>query len=131
MKTAMGCSRIVGAALLAIACSAVAHHGQAGLFDESRTVQVSGTVKEWTFVNPHPVLVLEVARENGEVADYDVYFGPSAVSYLRARGFSAATFEVGETVIIVGHPATAAGARGIDVWGGGTSVRRANGAAVP
>ena len=116
---------------LAASFPAAAHHGQVGLFDESRTVEMTGAVKEWTFVNPHPVLLLEVTDERGEKAEWDVYFGPSAVSALRRRGFSAGTFEIGETVIVKGHLATASGARGIDVWGGGTSVTRADGVPIP
>jgi len=125
------CPLPTAAALLALVHAAAAHHGQVGLFDESRTVELTGTVKEWTFVNPHPVLVIEVAGDGGERAQWDVYFGPQAVSALRRRGFSPATFTVGETVVVQGHPATAPGARGIDVWGGNTRVTRADGAAIP
>jgi hypothetical protein len=117
---------------LILACTtSPAHHGQAGLFDESTTLELRGAVKEWLFVNPHPVLILEVAGESGELADWDVYFGPAAVSALRRRGFSDDTFAVGETLVVIGHPATAEAARGIDVWGGGTAVTRADGSAVP
>ena len=121
----------LGGCLLALSGIGNAHHGQAGLFDESRVIEVRGTVKEWSFVNPHPVLTLVVADANGARADYEVYFGPQAVSRMRQRGFSADTFKVGETLAITGHPATAASARGVDVWGAGTSVTRGDGSAVP
>ena len=117
--------------LLGLCQPGAAHHGQAGLFDESRTVELSGTVREWIFVNPHPVLVISVADERGATEDWDVYFGPSAVSALRRRGFSADTFAIGETVIVKGHLATAPGARGIDVWGASSSVSRADGSPIP
>ena len=121
----------IGGALVVISVSSGAHHGAAGLFDETRTVELKGVVKEWTFVNPHPVLILEIAEANGAAADWDIYFGPQAVAALRRRGFSAATFAMGETVSVKGHPATAVGVRGIDVWGAGTSVLRADGSAAP
>ena len=117
--------------LLTLSFSTAAHHGQTGLFDDSRTVHMTGSVKEWIFINPHPVLVLEVAADNGETADWDVYFGPQAVSALRRRGFSEETFAVGETIVVNGHLATAPGARGIDVWRGNTSVTRGDGTAIP
>lgn len=107
-----------------------AHHGQAGLFDESRTIELKGTVKQWSFVNPHPILVLEVS-EKGATSEWDVYFGPSAVSFLRRQGFTPDTFRVGEALVVTGHPATGAGVRGIDVWGKGTGVTRSDGKAVP
>jgi hypothetical protein len=108
----------------------LAHHGQAGLFDEARTVEVRGTVKEWSFVNPHPVLTLEATNESDTHVEWEVYFGPAAVSRLRQQGFSADTFKVGEPLVVTGHPATS-GARGIDVWGANTAVRRSDGSPVP
>lgn len=115
----------------AFSFSAAAHHGQAGLFDQDRTVEITGAVKEWNFVNPHPVLVLDVTSASGERIEWDIYFGPAAVSALTRRGFSAETFAAGETLIVTGHPATAAGAHGVDVWGAGSQVTRADGSAVP
>jgi len=117
-------------AYLALSLPTAAHHGAAGLFEEE-TIELTGSVKEWTFVNPHPVLLLAVVAENGSTAVWDVYFGPSAVSALRRRGFALDTFEVGETVTVTGHPATAPGVLGIDVWGADSSVSRADGTPVP
>jgi Family of unknown function (DUF6152) len=122
---------VLGIGLMLVGAITVAHHGQAGLFDEDRIVELSGAVREWSFVNPHPVLVIEVVDADGSAAAWDVYFGPAAVSALRRRGFTAETFMIGETVIVKGHPATARGAHGIDVWGGGTSILRADGATIP
>jgi hypothetical protein len=119
---------VLGGVLLV--STAIAHHGQAGLFDEARVIEVRGAVKEWSFVNPHPVLTIEVTDAGGARAEWEVYFGPSAVSRLRQQGFSADTFKVNETLIVTGHPATS-GARGVDVWGAGTTVTRADGSAVP
>ena len=129
MNTSYSFAGMLGGLLLASNLS-LAHHGQAGLFDESRVIEVRGSVKEWNFVNPHPVLTLEATDERGARAYWEVYFGPSAVSRLRQQGFSVDTFELGETLIVTGHPATS-GARGIDVWGAGTTVKRADGSAVP
>jgi len=121
----------IGSLLLALCLPVLAHHGQAGIFDQEQFVEMAGVVREWSFVNPHPVLVLEVADESGEMTEWDVYFGPAAVSALGRRGFSRDTFEIGESLIVKGHPATAAGARGIDVWGADSVVTRADGTSVP
>ena len=122
---------VVGSLFMALGLTAAAHHGQAGVFDETRTVDLTGTVKQWNFVNPHPVLVLEVRNEKGTMEVWDVYFGPSAVSFQRRQGFTPQTFRVGETIVVRGHPATAPGTRGVDVWGKAASVKRADGSAVP
>lgn len=121
----------VGGVVLALSPSASAHHGAAGLFDLGRTVELTGSVKKWSFVNPHPILVLEVTDENGAKTDWDIYFGPSAASRLRTRGYAPNTFTFGETLSVMGHPATAEGVRGIDVFGQDASVTRADGTRAP
>jgi len=120
----------VSAMVLCSVMAAGAHHGQVGLFDESRTVALKGTVKRWSFSNPHPILILEAPDAKGALIEWDVYFGPGAVSSLRRQGFSAETFKVGESLVVTGHPATS-GAPGVDVLGKGTGVVRADGLAAP
>jgi hypothetical protein len=120
----------VGAILVTVAVAAAAHHGQAGVFDEGRIVEVKGTVKHWSFINPHPILVLDAPDDKGVRKEWDVYFGPGAVPSLRRQGFAADTFKVGEIVVVKGHPATS-GAAGLDVMGKGTGVTREDGRSVP
>jgi hypothetical protein len=120
----------IGAIVLGATMTVAAHHGQVGLFDESRIVELKGTVKRWNFTNPHPILVLEAPNEKGVTTEWDVYFGPGAVPSLRRQGFAADTFKAGETIVVKGHPATS-GAPGVDVLGKGTGVVRADGSAVP
>ena len=122
---------VIGSVAMALTPSAVAHHGAAGLFDESRTVELKGVVKTWSFVNPHPILVLDVTDENGQTAEWDVYFGPSAATALRSRGYAPETFEFGETVIVEGHPAKTEGVNGVDAWGEASRVTREDGTPVP
>ena len=85
----------------------------------------------WSFVNPHPILVLEVAGENGASADWDIYFGPAAAAILRNRGLAPDTFRFGETLIVEGHPARVAGARAVDVFGNAAGITRPGGTRVP
>jgi hypothetical protein len=119
------------AAIVFCVCVMVAaHHGQVGLFDDSRIVELKGTVKQWNFINPHPILVLDAPDDKGVRKDWDVYFGPGAVPSLRRQGYAPDTFKVGETVVVKGHPATS-GAPGVDVMGKGTGVTRADGRNVP
>jgi len=121
---------LAGAIVVCAAVAVAAHHGQVGLFDDGRIVEVKGTVKQWNFVNPHPILVLEAPDEKGIRKEWDIYFGPGAVPSLRRQGFSADTFKAGEVLVIKGHPATS-GAPGMDVLGKGTGVTRADGRSAP
>jgi hypothetical protein len=122
---------VAGSIGLGLCLPAAAHHGAAALFDMAQTVEVTGSVKRWSFVNPHPILVIEVAGENGASADWDIYFGPAAAAILRNRGFAPDTFKFGDTLIVNGHPAKVAGARAIDVFGSASSVTRPDGTRVP
>ena len=110
---------------------AVAHHGAAGLFDTSQTVELTGSVKIWSFVNPHPVLVVEVIDEDGQESEWDIYFGPPGASILRNRGYGPDTFKFGDVLTIQGHPARAAGVRGIDVFGDVGRVMKSDGTRIP
>lgn len=128
MQTRSGA--LIAGLILAATVAAAAHHGQVGLFDDARIVELKGTVKRWSFANPHPILVLEAPDEKGVRMDWDVYFGPGAVSSLRRQGFAADTFMVGEQIVVKGHPATG-GQPGLDVLGKGTGVTRADGRPAP
>jgi len=121
----------MAALILAARLPASAHHGQAGLFDETKVVELKGTVKKWSLVNPHPILVLEVTDQGGTKTDWDVYFGPSAAGPLRRQGYTPETFRPGETVIVKAHPSTGAEVHGVDVWGRGVGVTREDGKPIP
>ena len=61
MRTGTTLSVPLGLALLA--APAAAHHSIAGVYDSSRTVTVEGSVSEFRFINPHPILVIDVAAD--------------------------------------------------------------------
>jgi hypothetical protein len=114
-----------------VAVTSVAHHSTIDIYDDEQTVEVTGVVKEWRFVNPHPFLIVEVEGENGETEDWDLSFGGSAASALaRSRGYTADTFKVGDIIIASGAPARSEEAHGLLVSGRG-GVRRADGTSIP
>src|ERR1700722_6138342 len=49
--------------------TAMAHHSFA-MFDTTHPKEIVGTVKEFRFVSPHTILIVQVKDENGEVADW-------------------------------------------------------------
>jgi len=55
--------------LTATTSTALAHHSFA-MFDTEHPIELSGTVKEFRFVNPHSVLVVVVRGEDGVVKDW-------------------------------------------------------------
>jgi hypothetical protein len=93
--------------------AAFAHHSTNGIYDEAKEVEITGTVKAWRFINPHPSLVLSVTNADGVVEDWDVSYGGSAVAHLSRRGYTADTFKPGDAISVKGHPALLQSARGL------------------
>jgi hypothetical protein len=103
------------------------HHSTNAMYDEARTVEVTGTVVAWRFVNPHPSLIVEVTTD-GKTEKWDLSFGGSAVSHLRRQGYTPETFKVGEVIIARGQPALSQTTRGLLIRGG---ITRKDGTKIP
>jgi len=100
-------------ALTLVATTAGAHHSAAGIYDMKVEMELKGKVKEWRFVNPHPLLKIEVVDAKGVATEWDVSYGGSAVAHLKKRGYSAQTFKAGDIVIVKGHPTQLKEAHGL------------------
>ena len=80
-------------------CSAWAHHSAIGVFDSSRTIEVSGTVESFSWRNPHGLIVL--AGDDGR----EWHAETTAVSMMRNRGISTdEMLAVGDRVTLAGSP---------------------------
>jgi Family of unknown function (DUF6152) len=60
---------LVAALGLVLAAPLSAHHSFAA-FDRSREMEISGTVKEFQWTNPHTWLIVTVLKEGGTTVDY-------------------------------------------------------------
>ncbi len=76
---------------------ALAHHSFANVYDTAQSVTLEGTVSEFRFVHPHPMLVVSVAAESWR-AEMDNR------SELADIGVTANTFKVGDRVRMTGSP---------------------------
>ena len=85
---------------LAIAAPAFAHHSFA-MFDQSKVLYLSGTVKELEFVNPHAWLQILV-NDKGNASTWS--FEGGSVSQLVRLGWSKETFKVGDEVKVGFRP---------------------------
>jgi hypothetical protein len=61
-------------ALAAATGAAMAHHSFA-MFDTEHPIEISGTVKEFRFVSPHTILILQVKGADGAVKDWTLEGG--------------------------------------------------------
>jgi hypothetical protein len=87
-------------AICAISSAALAHHSFA-MFDNSKKIDVKGTVKEIQWTNPHVWLEM-VVNENGQQKTYD--FEGGAVAVLKKFGWSKDTVKAGDTITLTAHP---------------------------
>lgn len=102
--------------------TARAHHTQVTFYFMDEVVEVTGVVKRWALVNPHPELVLEVTEESGETKELRVYALGVAGMMSRA-GWTRDSLVPGETVTVRGSPSRAS-----DSSMAGRSVTKASGA---
>jgi hypothetical protein len=87
-------------ATLAAAILAFAHHGLAA-FDQTKKVDLQGTVTEFHFVNPHCVVEFEVKDDKGQVKKWQ----GEMTSPAHLKGWTATTLEPGNIVTVAGFPA--------------------------
>lgn len=82
--------------------TAPAHHSFASIYDTGKSVTVTGSVREFQFVHPHPFLIVEVRGKSGEKqvwrAEMDNRFE------LEEIGMTENTFRPGDEVVVSGSP---------------------------
>jgi hypothetical protein len=82
-------------ALAAATGAAWAHHSFA-MFDMEHPIEISGTVKEFKFVSPHTLLILQVKGEDGAVKDWTLEGG--APGLLVREGMTAKSLKPGDEI---------------------------------
>jgi hypothetical protein len=96
--------KTLGLAVIAAALSvapAFAHHSFA-IFDQSKMLYLSGTVKQFELVNPHTWLHLSVANDKGDVSTWS--FEGGSVLQLAALGWSKDSFRIDDKVEVGFRP---------------------------
>jgi uncharacterized protein DUF6152 len=96
-------SRLVAALGVLLLVSAVvplsAHHSWP--IDNSKLVTVKGTVMEFAWENPHPMISLEVKTDDGKVEKWQV--GGPAISRMEANGWKKDTVKPGDVITGIGY----------------------------
>jgi len=94
-------SGIVSAALLLAALgTARAHHSLAAEFLVDKKVEISGTITEMRWTNPHAWLYVDVTDASGQVQNWAVEFG--SPNQLYRRGWSKDDLPAGSHVTVIG-----------------------------
>jgi len=96
--------KIVFTAMAAVALLAIqpalAHHSGAGFGKETK--EISGTVKEFQFTNPHSWIQVNVADASGKIVEWSVEWG--SPNQLGREGYRPSTFAPGTKVTMKVHP---------------------------
>jgi hypothetical protein len=89
------------AVILSFSIPALAHHGDAGRYDEN-LVTLNGTVVELQMINPHSIIVLDVPDESGKTVRWQAEMGgPNALA--RAFGWTRNTLKSGDKITLIGR----------------------------
>ena len=81
---------------------AAAHHSTA-IYDSENPIELSGTVVEWQFVNPHVFIVLEVTdAATGQKKVWNLEGGNTAGLF--RRGWTPNTLKPGDKILLTVRP---------------------------
>lgn len=88
--------------VLAASLPAFSHHSNSA-YRVTEVISLTGTVREWRWVNPHTWLFVVVEDENGEQQEWALE--GRAPGILTRAGWNPEVFQPGETVMVYGSPA--------------------------
>jgi hypothetical protein len=97
------------AVLFQTAVPAFAHHSVTGIFDVTKTIEVTGRISKLEWINPHSYLFVDV-QEGGQTVTYAFETLPPAM--MRRAGVNREALlggraDVGQTVTVKANPAKA------------------------
>ena len=91
---------LLAAGILSSAAPMLAHHS-AAMFDDTKVSEVSGTVKELQWANPH-IWLQVIVEENGKTMEWS--FEGGSPNSLSRQGWRATTFKAGDKVTVRFNP---------------------------
>ena len=103
MKKTITFVGMVAAVGLLVALPVKAHHSFSAAFDETRPVNLQGTVTKVELINPHSWIWMDVLEEDGSVSNWGLEGGPP-VNLFR-NGVTKATLPIGSEIKIFGYQA--------------------------
>ena len=113
MRSKMIAAVIVTFGLFMGAQTLLAHHAGT-MFDENKTAELTGTIKEFQFTNPHSWIQVMVMTKPGEAPkEWSVEWG--SPNQLARQGIRPSTFPSGTKVTMKVHPMRDGSAAGLFV----------------
>ena len=87
----------------------ISHHAFSPVYDDQRTITVSGVVTQFKFVNPHAMMSMDVTDASGKVTKWTVEFAGRL--NLSNVGWTEQSIKSGEQVTVSGNPTHTGSAR--------------------
>src|SRR5438874_12862757 len=91
---------VVLLALVALTAPVSAHHG-ASAYDNSALTTLSGTITDFQFIQPHPLIFLDVKDANGNITKWFVEM--TAPNHLVHYGWNGHKLHAGQAIKVTGH----------------------------
>jgi hypothetical protein len=96
---ALGVSAFAILVLISAVVPLSAHHSWPVSYD--RLVTVKGTVLEFTWANPHPMMTIEVQTNEGRTEKWQI--GGPAINRMEANGWTRTTVKPGDVITGIGY----------------------------
>jgi len=100
VNTLKVCAGVFGMAIIAMS-PAAAHHS-ASIFDRESVVAFRGTVRGFSWTNPHVYIQVETEDDAGNLIEWEIE--TDATPILTRSGWTSDSFEVGDEVAVRAHP---------------------------
>jgi len=92
---------IIATTLLLAAAPLLAHHGDAGRYEEN-VIVLTGTVVEVQLVDPHSIIVLDIPGEKGGTVRWQAELG-GRNALAKSFGWNKTTLKFGDKITITGR----------------------------
>jgi len=88
--------------LIIFATTVLSHHAFSPVYDDQRSITVTGVVTQFKFVNPHAMMFMDVTDGSGRVTKWTVEFAGRL--NLSNVGWTEQSIKSGERVTVTGNP---------------------------
>src|SRR5690242_15150806 len=85
-----------------VGCSLASAHHSGVMFDNQKEVTLKGTIKEFTFENPHVSIIISVPDQKGGSMDWN--FEAASVRGMAQAGWRRSTVKFGDSITLIGRP---------------------------
>ena len=102
MRTSLGMLLVLaGVTCIGVAHQSFAHHSFA-VFDRTKKVTLTGTVKEFQWTNPHAWIQVEIADDKGKTSEWGIECG--SPNMMARTGWKKTTLKPGDRVTAIVNP---------------------------